>query len=114
MRNAALGDHTVNSPVSAAGDKFFYSVTASPKKLCLKLVNATSTEQPIAIALKGLGTGAHTANIDTLKANTIWATNTITHPERIVPVRSTAAIKGERMQHMMPAYSIQVVELDLR
>jgi alpha-L-arabinofuranosidase len=112
MFASCLGDHTVNSSVSGAGDKFFYSVTTSPNKLCMKLVNAASTERPISIALNGLGAGAHTVRIDTLRANTTWATNTITHPERIVPVRSTAAIKGERMQHVMPAYSIQVVELD--
>jgi alpha-N-arabinofuranosidase len=114
MFASCLGDHTVNSSVSGAGDKFFYSVTTSPNKLCMKLVNATSTEQPIAIALNGLGMGAHTAKIDTMKANNIWATNSITHPERIVPVRSTASVKGESMQHVMPAYSIQVVELDLK
>ena len=66
------------------------------------------------IALNGLGAGSHTARIDTLKANTTWATNTITHPERIVPVKSTMSIKGERVQHVMPAYSIQVVQIDLK
>jgi alpha-L-arabinofuranosidase len=49
-----------------------------------------------------------------MKANNTWATNTITHPERIVPVKSTASIKGERVAHVMPAYSIQVVQIDLK
>ena len=66
------------------------------------------------IALNGLGAGTHTARIDTMKANTTWATNTITHPDRIVPVKSTATIKGERMQHVMPGYSIQVMQIDLK
>ncbi|HWC97359.1 MAG TPA: alpha-L-arabinofuranosidase C-terminal domain-containing protein [Candidatus Sulfopaludibacter sp.] len=112
MFASCLGDHTVNSAISGAGDKFFYSVTTSPGKLCMKLVNATSTAQPLAIALNGIGAGAHTAKIDTLRANSVWATNTITRPERIVPVRSTAAVTGEHMQHVMPPYSVQVVELD--
>jgi alpha-L-arabinofuranosidase len=108
------GDHTLNSSVTGAGERFFYSVTASADKLCIKLVNASSAGQPLSIALNGFGAGTHRAHIDTLKANTTWATNTITQPERIVPVRSTAAIKGERLQHVMPGYAIQVVEVDLK
>jgi alpha-N-arabinofuranosidase len=111
---SCLGDHTVNSALAGAGDKFFYSVTASQDKVCLKLVNASSTEQTLNLALNGLGAASRTARIQTLKANTTWATNTITQPERIVPVKSTTSIQGERLRHVMPAYSIQVVEVDLK
>ncbi len=97
MFASCLGDHTLNSSASGAGGKFFYSVTASPNKVCLKLVNASSVEQPVAIALNGLGAGTHATRIDTMKANNTWATNTITHPERIVPVKSNTSIKGERV-----------------
>ncbi len=114
MFSSCLGDHTVNSSLSGAGERFFYSVTASQSKVCMKFVNASSTEQTLSLALNGLGAANRTARIQTLKANTTWATNTITHPERIVPVRSTAPVHGERLQHVMPGYSIQVVELDLR
>ena len=44
MFASCLGDHTLESSVSGAGDRFFYSVTASPDKLCLKLVNASSVD----------------------------------------------------------------------
>jgi hypothetical protein len=54
-----------------SGDRFCYSVTASPNKLYDR------DERALA------------ARIDTLQANTTWATNTKTHPERIVPVKST-------------------------
>ena len=47
------GRSHADSSASGAGDKFFYSVTASPDKVCLKLVNASSTEQPLTIALNG-------------------------------------------------------------
>ena len=116
MFASCLGDHTLNSSLSGVEDRFFYSVTGSSKssKVCLKLVNASSSEQPLTITLNGLGTARHTAHLDTLKANTTWATNTITHPDRIVPVRSALAIEGERIRHVMPGYSIQVIELDLR
>ena len=112
MFASCLGDHTLDSFVAGAGHRFFYSVTSSPVKLCVKLVNASSAEQPVALALNGLGAATHTVHIETLKGNTIWATNTITQPERIVPVKSTASVKGERMQHVMPGYSIQVLQID--
>jgi alpha-L-arabinofuranosidase len=114
MFSSCLGDHTVASSLSDAGGKFFYSATAAPGKLCLKLVNASSAPQALNIALNGAGAGTHAAEVQTMKANTPWATNTITQPERIAPVKSTTAIKGERMQHSMPAYTIQVMQIDLK
>src|SRR5207249_3647423 len=114
MFSSCLGDRTVNSSVSGASDKFFYSATAAPGKLCLKLVNASSTPQTVNIALNGAGTGTHAAQVQTMKANKKWATNTITQPERIVPVKSTTSIKGERMQHSMPAYTVQVMQIELK
>jgi alpha-L-arabinofuranosidase len=116
MFASCLGDHTMNSSLSGAGDRFFYSVTGSSKskKVCMKLVNASSAEQPLAITLDGIGTAAHTAHVEALKANTTWATNTITHPERIVPATSALTIKGGRIQYVMPGYSIQVLEVDLK
>jgi len=114
MFASCLGDHTVNSSVSGAGDRFFYSATAAPGKLCLKLVNASSSPQTVNIALKGAGTGTHAAHVQTMKASTTWATNTITQPERIVPVKSNTSIKGEQMQHSMPGYTIQVIQIELQ
>lgn len=116
MFASCVGDHTLQASVSGAGDKFFYSATgsASANKLCLKLVNAASTAQPLTLTFNGVGTGTHTAQIDTLKANTTWASNSITDPQRIVPVRSTLAIKGERISYTVPAYSIQRIELKLK
>jgi alpha-N-arabinofuranosidase len=113
MFSGCLGDHTVESSASGAGDKFFYSVTASSNsKVCVKLVNAASTAQPVTITLSGLGSGTHTAVLNTLSANTTWATNTITHPDRVVPVHSKLAVKGERLEQVLPAHSIQVLEID--
>jgi alpha-N-arabinofuranosidase len=116
MFASCLGDHTVDSTSSGAGEKFFYSATVSSqaKKVCLKLVNAASTAQPLSLSLNGLGDSAHTGRLVTLSANTVWATNTIEHPDRIVPVSSAVTVKGGRLDHTMPAYSIQVLELDIR
>jgi alpha-N-arabinofuranosidase len=114
MFASCLGDKTVGSSLTGAGERFFYSVTASTGKVCLKLVNATSTEQPITITLRGLGTPAHTARVNTLHANTTWATNTILDSKRIVPVSSTLTFNGEKIPFRAPAYSIQVLEVDLK
>ncbi|MDQ6679125.1 MAG: carbohydrate binding domain-containing protein [Acidobacteriota bacterium] len=114
MFASCLGEQTLNSSLSGAGERFFYSVTKSADKLCLKLVNASSAEQPVSISLTGAGKGSHAAQIETLHANTVWATNTIRDPERVIPMKSTTGIQGERLQHVMPGYSIQVVTVDLK
>jgi alpha-N-arabinofuranosidase len=115
MFSSCLGEQTIESNLAGGGEKFFYSVTASKgAKACLKLVNAASTAQPVTITLRGLGAGNHTAQVDTLKGNTVWATNTITTPNRVVPVRSKLTVKGERLEHALPPYSIQVMEIDLK
>ena len=80
----------------------------------MKLVNATSTEQPVNLKLNGMGAAAHPAPLETLKAKTTWATNSIANPNRIVPTGSMTSIKGERLQHVMPPYSIQVLQIDLK
>jgi alpha-N-arabinofuranosidase len=116
MFASCQGDHTLSSSVSGVGDKFFYSATHSStsNKLCLKLVNAASSAQSLAITLKGLGSTPHAVQVNTLKANTIWATNTITDPARIVPAKSTLTVTGENVSYVLPAYSIQVLEVELK
>lgn len=114
MFASCLGEQTLNSSLSGAGERFFYSITKSADKLCLKLVNASSAEQPISISFNGAGNGTHAAQIDTLKANTVWATNSIKDPERVIPAKFTTSVNGERMPHVMPGYSIQVVTVDLK
>ena len=114
MFASCLGDHTLNTSLTGAGDRFFYSATASPEKLCLKLVNAASAELPLTVQLSGLGSAAHSARITRLRANTTWATNTINEPKRIVPVQSPVKITGGRVTIAAPAYSIQVLQVDLK
>ena len=114
MFASCLGDHTLNSALEGAGERFFYSATSSPNKLCLKLVNATSVEQPVTLTLRGLGAETRPARIEILHANIVWTTNTIRDPKRIVPVKSTLNIKGERTPYVVPPYSIQLMEVELK
>ncbi len=115
MFASCLGDHTADSTLSGGGEKFFYSATVSSKanKGCLKLVNASSAPQTLSLRLNGLGAASRQARVSTLKGNTVWATNTIEHPDRIMPVKSSVPITGERMNYTVPGYSIQVLEFDL-
>jgi len=114
MFASCVGISTVNSSLKGTGEKVSYSVTASPGKVCLKLVNGASTPQPVNITLRGLGASAHIARVSTLHANTTWATNSIKDSKRIVPVSSTLNFSGERIPFVAPGYSIQVLEVDLK
>ena len=115
MFAGCLGDHISDTTLTGGGDKLFFAATSTAKsKACLKLVNASSTAQTLSIQLNGLGAGAHAAQVETLRANTTWATNSITEPTRIVPVRSKLTVTGETLQHTLPAYSIQVMEIEFK
>ena len=108
-----LGDHTLGSKLEGAGPKLFYSITknTAKKQLYLKLVNGASTPQPLTIDLPGAKL-ANTARLVSLSALDTQSTNTIDHPERIVPVTSTLHDVSNHFTHTLPAYSIQVIQID--
>jgi alpha-N-arabinofuranosidase len=108
-----LGDHTLGSAVTGAGDKFFYSITgsAAKKQLYLKLVNASSNAKPLDIELTGAKVSA-TAKMLSLNANDPEETNSINDPERVVPVETSLHDVSSHFKHTVPPYSIQVIVLD--
>jgi alpha-N-arabinofuranosidase len=114
MFGSYLGDHTLGSKVEGAGSKFFYSITGSgaKKKLYLKLVNGESVSQPVDIDLKGVKVGP-TAKVVTLSAHDTQATNTIDHPEQVAPVESALRNVTSKVHHVMPGYSIEVIEFEM-
>jgi alpha-N-arabinofuranosidase len=109
-----LGDHTVASQVEGAGAKFFYSATinSSKKQLYLKLVNASSDAQPVQIAMPG-GQPAASAKLVRLSAPDTQTTNSITDPTRVVPLESAIHNVSGNFSVTLPAYSIQVLQVDL-
>jgi alpha-N-arabinofuranosidase len=111
--NDYLGDHTVDSKLEGAGPKLFYSITgnAAKKRLYLKLVNADTKPQPVTIDLPGAKL-ASTAKLVTLSGHDTQATNTIDHPDQVVPVESTVHGVSDHFQHTMPGLSIQVIEFE--
>ena len=79
----------------------------------MKLVNASSDAQALDIDFSGVrleGQGQVTA----LSAPDTQATNTIEHPDAIVPVESTLAVRGDRLHYSVPGDSIQVLQLQWR
>jgi alpha-N-arabinofuranosidase len=113
MFGSYLGDHTIGSELQNAGPKFFYSITATAakKRLYLKLVNGRSTPQPVDIDFTGTKL-AGTAKLVTLSAHDTQATNSIDHPNQVVPVESFLHNVTNHLSRTMPAYSIQVVEFE--
>jgi alpha-N-arabinofuranosidase len=109
---AHLGDGTAQSSISGANQRFFYSATVSAKEkvLHLKLVNASSIDQPLSLTLTGID-GAHTATVISLHAATFEATNSINDPEAIHPTQATASVLGSHWVHTAPALSIEVIDI---
>ncbi len=110
-----LGKETPASILEGAGARFFYSVTEdrAAKRVYLKLVNASSEPQTLDIHFSGAHLAAQ-ARVTTLAAHDTQATNTIDHPDAIVPVESTLAVSGDNLHYDVPGYAIQVLQFELR
>jgi len=111
--SAHLGDGLASSTLTGAAARFYTSATVSSKDqmLHLKLVNASDRPQPLEIALKGLGAGAHVGKMFSLHGASFQETNSITDPQRIKPVESAVRIAGARWQHTVPAFTIEVIDV---
>ena len=111
-----LGTEVPTSTVSGDAERFFYSVTRDPAKgaMYLKLVNASSVAQPVDIELTGANSVANTGTLVTLSGASLAQTNTISAPTRIVPVQTTLTNTGQKFNHLVPPYSVQVLELQAK
>ena len=110
-----LGDHTVASELENGGSKLFYSATLNKakKQLYLKLVNASSEAQPVDLAMPGAHV-APNAKVVRLSAPDTQTTNSIDDPTRLMPVESTLHNVSSKLKLILPAYSIQVLQIDLQ
>jgi alpha-N-arabinofuranosidase len=108
-----LGDVTLGSKLEGAGPKVFYSITrdTAKKRLYLKLVNGSSTPQPVEIEFAGAKLAA-TGKLISLSAKSTLATNSMDQPKEIVPVETALQNVGDHLKHTLPGYSIQVIEVD--
>ncbi len=107
-----LGDGTARSSISGENSRFFCSATVSSKErvLHLKVVNASTIDQPLALELTGVS-GKHTASVTSLHAATFEATNSIANPEAIQPKATAISVSGGHWSHTVPALTIEVIDL---
>src|ERR1700730_10718610 len=110
-----LGDQILNAKLEGVAPKLFYSVTrgSSDGSVFLKLVNASSTPQPVRIQFNG-GKVVGSGKLISLSAKTTAATNSITQPSAIVPVESRLNNAAADFTHTVPGFTIQVLEFKAR
>jgi len=113
MFSTHLGTEVVASTLSNAPARVYASVTRDNQKhkLFVKVVNATSTAQPLAITLTGVTKLAPQATLTTMSGKTPNATNSITHPDAVVPVARRVSIAGPKFTQTFAPYSVNVLEL---
>jgi alpha-N-arabinofuranosidase len=108
-----LGTEVVSAALSNAGPRIFTSVTRNDKehKLYVKLVNATSDAQNITLAFEGVSSIKQDATLIMLSGKTPNATNSITHPDAVIPVSKSVQISGTHFEHRFEPYSINVLDI---
>ncbi len=113
MFSTHLGTEVVSSTLDHAPPRVYASVTRddAKHKLFVKVVNATSAAQPLAIALTGATKLAPQAILTTMSGKTPNATNSIMHPYAVVPVAHQIPVAGPKFTQTFAPYSVNVLEL---
>ena len=108
-----VGTEIVAAAFSNAGPRLYASATSDPRrhKLFIKIVNANSTPQPLAIDLEGAGKLAPQAILTTLSGRTPNATNSIENPRAVVPVERAIPVTGPKFTQTFAPWSVNVLEL---
>ena len=91
----------------------FFSVTrdSSTGTMYVKVVNHTAAAQQVHFTVSGLNSIRPIGKTITLAAASMQDTNTITEPDKLVPVTADVTGLGTDFTHTVPAYSITVLEL---
>jgi alpha-L-arabinofuranosidase len=91
----------------------FYSATKDEKTgiIYLKLVNTIGKKQPVDINLNGIGKISSEASMVVIKGDHPEATNTITDPEKIVPVSSKIKGVAPAFKRTLDPYSVTILQL---
>lgn len=113
MFGSNLGTEVVKASLENAPSRVYTSVTRDDarRKLFIKVVNATSDTQSLAIDVDGATRIAPKAKLTTLSGKTPNATNSITDPRAVVPVEQEVAVAGPSFTQKFVPYSINVLEL---
>jgi alpha-N-arabinofuranosidase len=94
----------------------FYVATRNKQTglLYLKVVNAGATNQVVNININGAAKISAEASMIELKAGQPEDTNSITAPEKIIPVVSKIKGLGKKFTRTFPAYSITVLQVETK
>jgi alpha-N-arabinofuranosidase len=108
-----LGSEVVAATLTNAGPRVYASATRDEKqrKLFIKVVNASSEAAELEIALDGAAQVKRDAKLITLSGKTPNATNSIAHPDAVVPVERKIEVAGPKFKQNFAPYSINVLEL---
>jgi alpha-N-arabinofuranosidase len=108
-----LGSEIVPATLTNAGPLVYVSATRDEKqrKLFVKVVNASSEAAPLRITLAGAAHASPNAKLITLSGKSPNATNTIDHPEALIPVEHPIKVAGAKFDEKFEPYSINVLEL---
>jgi len=108
-----VGTEVVPAALVNTPTRFYTSVTRdeASRKLYIKIVNGTSVTEPLEIALKGADKLAHQGILVTLSGKTPNATNSITHPDDVIPVKHVVPVAGHDFKQTIAPYSVNVLEL---
>jgi alpha-N-arabinofuranosidase len=108
-----LGSEVVSSTLANTPSRVYEVVTRDEKqhKLFVKVVNASSEAQPLTISLEGAGKISPPGKLITLSGKTPNATNSIAHPNTIVPVEHVITATGTKLEQTFAPYSVNVLEL---
>jgi len=77
----------------------------------IKVVNRADSAQPVHITLSGVSSVASTGRLISLTGNGAEDTNSITEPNKIVPVVSSASGLGTDFSYTFAPFSVNVLEL---
>jgi alpha-N-arabinofuranosidase len=113
MFSGHLGTEVVGTTLANTGSRVYASATRDEKlrRIFVKVVNATSDPQALAVNLEGVGKVSSQAKLISLSGKTPNATNSITHPDAIVPVAKSITVAGPNFKQSFAPYSINVLEL---
>jgi len=91
----------------------FYSATRDEKTgaIYLKVVNTTGQQQPVEINIKGVANLSPGATLVVVKGNKPEDTNTITDPEKIIPVTSKINDVAQSFTRNLDPYSVSIFQL---
>ena len=86
----------------------FFSATrdGSSGTMYVKVVNHAAAAQPVHFAISGLSSIVPAGKTITLSAASMQDTNTITEPNKLVPVTANVTGLGADFTRVVPAYSI--------